>query len=79
MFHSLDFGFVTYVYESCVSYMIVFFYVFETKTVYVEIVFLMRGDPGQQSATYRLILVLRPANERRRYKITPSLIGWVQP
>ena len=25
-----------------------------------------------------LILDLRPANERRRYKVTPSLIGWVQ-
>ena len=23
-----------------------------------------------------LILDLRPANERRRYKVTPSLIGW---
>ena len=21
---------------------------------------------------------LRPANERRRYKVTPSLIGWAQ-
>ena len=25
-----------------------------------------------------LILSLRPANERRRYRVTPSLIGWVQ-
>ena len=25
-----------------------------------------------------LILDMRPANERRRYKVTPSLIGWVQ-
>ena len=25
-----------------------------------------------------MILCLRPANERRRYKVTPSLIGWVQ-
>ena len=25
-----------------------------------------------------LILGLRPANERRDYKVTPSLIGWVQ-
>ena len=25
-----------------------------------------------------LILGLRPANERRRYKVTTSLIGWVQ-
>ena len=25
-----------------------------------------------------LILGLRPGNERRRYKVTPSLIGWVQ-
>ena len=26
-----------------------------------------------------LILGLHPANERRRHKVTPSLIGWVQP
>ena len=25
-----------------------------------------------------LILGLHPANKRRRYKLTPSLIGWVQ-
>ena len=25
-----------------------------------------------------LLLGLRPANERRRDKVTPSLIGWVQ-
>ena len=25
-----------------------------------------------------LILGLRPANQRRRYKVTPSLIGWAQ-
>ena len=25
-----------------------------------------------------LILGLRPANERRRYKVTTSLIGWAQ-
>ena len=25
-----------------------------------------------------LILGLHPAHERRRYKVTPSLIGWVQ-
>ena len=25
-----------------------------------------------------LILGLRPANERRRYNVMPSLIGWVQ-
>ena len=24
------------------------------------------------------ILGLHPANERRRYKVTPSLIGWAQ-
>ena len=28
--------------------------------------------------TSGLILGLQPANERRRYKVTPSLIGWVQ-
>ena len=26
----------------------------------------------------RLILGWRPANERRRYKVKPSLIGWAQ-
>ena len=26
----------------------------------------------------RLILGLRPANQRRRHKVTPSLIGWAQ-
>ena len=26
----------------------------------------------------RLIPGLHPANERRRYKVTPSLIGWAQ-
>ena len=26
----------------------------------------------------QLILGLHPANERRRYKVTPSLIGWAQ-
>ena len=25
-----------------------------------------------------LILGMRPANEGRRYKVTPSLIGWAQ-
>ena len=25
-----------------------------------------------------LILSFRPANERRRYKVTPSLVGWTQ-
>ena len=25
-----------------------------------------------------LILGLRPANEKHRYKVTPSLIGWAQ-
>ena len=28
------------------------------------------------SANAGLILGLRPANERRRYKVTTSLIGW---
>ena len=29
-------------------------------------------------AESELILGLRPANERRRYQVTPSLIGWAQ-
>ena len=28
--------------------------------------------------SWHLILGLRPANERRRYFVTTSLIGWVQ-
>ena len=34
--------------------------------------------PGTGIPITRLILGLRPANERRRYKVTPSLIGWAQ-
>ena len=33
----------------------------------------MGADVGYAAG---LILGLRPANERRRYKVTPSLIGW---
>ena len=41
-------------------------------------------DNSSQALIYQaykergLILGLRPANERRRYKVTPSLIGWAQ-
>ena len=28
--------------------------------------------------TTGMIIGLHPANERRRYKVTPSLIGWAQ-
>ena len=33
---------------------------------------------GQLVHSTRLILALRPANERRRYNVTPSLIAWAQ-
>ena len=33
---------------------------------------------GLEPSDTGLILGLRPANERRRYKVTPSLIGWAQ-
>ena len=33
-------------------------------------------DAGRNS--WGLILGLHPVNERRRYKVTRSLIGWVQ-
>ena len=36
------------------------------------------GDGTQAVAYTRLILGLHPANERRPYKVTPPLIGWVQ-
>ena len=32
----------------------------------------------EMMAPARLILGLGPANERSRYKVTPSLIGWAQ-
>ena len=32
----------------------------------------------QLSSSAELILGLRPANERRRYKVRLTLIGWVQ-
>ena len=37
--------------------------------------FCVKGAKRQQT---RLILGLRPVNERRRYKVTPFLIGWAQ-
>ena len=39
------------------------------------------ADPTQlmqMTADAGLILGLHPANERRRYKVTPSLTGWAQ-
>ena len=37
------------------------------------------SDKGQSlTSMSMLILGLRPANERRRYFVTPSLIGWAQ-
>ena len=38
---------------------------------------LVLGNDGTEHNS-GLILGLRPANERRRYKVTPSLIGWAQ-
>ena len=33
-------------------------------------------EDGREYHSTELILGLRPANERRRYRVTPSLIGW---
>ena len=33
---------------------------------------------GAMLLTTGLILGMRPANERRRHNVTPSLIGWAQ-
>ena len=33
---------------------------------------------GDKDTYAGFILGLRSANERRRYKVTPSLIGWAQ-
>ena len=38
----------------------------------------MADTGGNMEMVTRLILGVRPANERRRYNVTPSLIGWVQ-
>ena len=35
-------------------------------------------EPGKNKHLSGLILSLCPANERCRYKITPSFIGWAQ-
>ena len=46
----------------------------ETKLIHVS-----KKDVSISSLSLAgLILGLRPANERRCYKTTPSLIGWVQ-
>ena len=37
---------------------------------------MVKGKGAQYSSG--LILGLRPANERRHYKVMPSLIGWAQ-
>ena len=42
-------------------------------SVYVHI-----EKPSVSPCSAALILGLCPANERRRYKVTPSLIGWAQ-
>ena len=34
--------------------------------------------PARHQSRTGLILGLHPGNERRRYKVTPSLIGWAQ-
>ena len=36
------------------------------------------GVAGDDIMFHILVLGLRPANERRRYNVTPSLIGWAQ-
>ena len=40
--------------------------------------FFPSGGQGPIHPASELILGLRPTNERRRYFVTPSLIGWVQ-
>ena len=44
------------------------------KKSYGQIILNSKGVSGG----YHLILGLRPANERRRYFVTTSLIGWAQ-
>ena len=46
---------------------------------HLNMILLVQGDIACAYLTYTgLILGLRPANERRRYKVTPSFIGWAQ-
>ena len=50
-------------------------------TIYCKITYLKfpQYQPVDNvSDNAELILGLPPANERRRYKVTPSLIGWAQ-
>ena len=50
-------------------------------THYSTLLALCEGNPPRthkEPVISGLILGLRPANERRRYKVTPAVIGWVQ-
>ena len=51
-----------------------------SKTASITLLF--KSKPARTWFDYStitgLILGLRSANERRRYKVTPSLIGWAQ-
>ena len=60
---------------------------YETDLVYsvlvtIDISWLRNQSPVVSVVTQGIdsgmILGLHPANERRRYKVTPSLIGWTQ-
>ena len=43
-----------------------------------SVIYKFKNCPGAEYQVTGLILGLHPANERRRYKVTPSLIGWAQ-
>ena len=49
----------------------------DINTFLVETTSALMSSVLKQSYT-GLTLGLRPANERRRYTVTPSLIGWAQ-
>ena len=51
-----------------------------TSSIFTARHHMFSADPGAAWVIResRLILGLRPANERRRYKVTPSPIGWAQ-
>ena len=42
------------------------------------VVLVLRGPHNRHAQEAGLILDLHPSNERRRYKVTPSLTGWAQ-
>ena len=54
------------------------YFMFKVRMTYILFTRMYKYAWSISRTIARLILGLRPANERRRYKVTPSLIGWAQ-